>query len=162
MAKPPAHRRLFQLSLFLMAVSLAGMAYLHWPRGQTGLPVISVDLAGHIYQAEIATTPEQQEMGLMHRTHMDDDKGMLFIYSKAADMSFWMKNTKIPLDILFFDEAGALVAQHRNVPPCTADPCATYPSGKPARYVLELNGGQARAINLAEGAPLKRAALPNK
>ena len=66
-----------------------------------------------------------------------------------------MKNTKIPLDILYFDNELRLVGQQRNVPPCSAgDRCPPYPSHRPARYVLELNAGQAARLGLEAGATL--------
>lgn len=158
----PTHRTrktLFLLSLTLLAAGLGGTVYTQWPRPQAGLPVIEVDLQGRRYQVDVATTIEQQQKGLMHRERMASNQGMLFIYPKASPMSFWMKNTPLSLDILFFDEQGALVAQHRNVPPCTEDPCPHYPSVKAARYVLEINAGQADAMNLSEGAVLKPTAV---
>lgn len=153
-------KTLFFLSLALLATGFGGTIYTQWPRPQTGLPIIDVDLQGRRYRVEVASTPEQQRKGLMHRERMANNQGMLFIYSKSTPMAFWMKDTPLPLDILFFDEQGALVAQHRNVPPCTDDPCPQYPSGKAARYVLELNAGQADAMGLTNSAVLKPAARP--
>jgi len=67
-----------------------------------------------------------------------------------------MKNTRIGLDILYFDSARKLVSQQRDVPPCSAgDRCPPYPSSGPARYVLELNAGQAEKIKLKDGTELK-------
>jgi hypothetical protein len=67
-----------------------------------------------------------------------------------------MKNTRIPLDILYFDEERKLVSQQRDVPPCSlGDRCRTYPSEGPARYVLELNAGQAARLKLENGTQLK-------
>ena len=87
----------------------------------------------------------------MDRTQMPADHGMLFIFDDDAPRSFWMKNTRIPLDMLFFDAERRLVSVQHNVPPCTADPCPPYSSGAPARYVLELNGGKARALGVSPG-----------
>jgi uncharacterized membrane protein (UPF0127 family) len=67
-----------------------------------------------------------------------------------------MKNTHIPLDILFFDDARRLVTQQRDVPPCSlGDACPPYPSDEPARYVLELNAGEAARLKLEDGAELQ-------
>ena len=80
---------------------------------------------------------------------------MIFVHDREEPQSYWMKNTKIPLDILYFDDARKLVAQHRDVPPCSAgDACPSYPSHAPARYVLELNAGEAAKLKLENGAEL--------
>lgn len=115
----------------------------------------SVELGGHTYSVEIAQDDASREHGLMDRTHMDADHGMLFVFQDDTPRAFWMKNTKIPLDMLFFDADSRLVSIQHNVPPCTADPCPAYSSGAPARYVLELNGGQAQTLGLSPGDPMQ-------
>jgi uncharacterized membrane protein (UPF0127 family) len=81
---------------------------------------------------------------------------MLFIHPDEAPHAYWMKNTRIPLDILYFDSRRRLVSQQRNVPPCTlGDACPAYPSNAPARYVLELNAGEAARLGLGDGAELR-------
>ena len=92
----------------------------------------------------------------MFRDRMQRDAGMLFVHDVEEPQAYWMKNTRIPLDILYFDTGLALVGQQRNVPPCTlGDACPAYPSGAPARYVLELNAGEAERLKLQDGALLK-------
>ena len=92
----------------------------------------------------------------MFRDRMETDHGMLFIHDREEPQAYWMKNTKIPLDILYFDNGRKLVAQQRDVPPCSAgDACPSYPSNAPARYVLELNAGQAAQLKLQDGAQLQ-------
>ena len=76
---------------------------------------------------------------------------MLFVFAESAPQAFWMKNTLIPLDILYFDDARRLVSMQLDVPPCQADPCAIYPSNVPARYVLELAAGTARRVGIRNG-----------
>ncbi len=111
----------------------------------------SVDLKGHSYSIEIAQDDASREHGLMDRTQMAADHGMLFVFQDDIPRAFWMKNTKIALDMLFFDADRRLVSVQHNVPPCTADPCPAYSSGAPARYVLELNGGEAQKIGVTAG-----------
>lgn len=111
----------------------------------------SVELMGQHFSVEIADTDAAREHGLMDRAQMDKDHGMLFIFDDDAPRAFWMKNTRIPLDMLFFDADRRLVSVKYNAPPCTADPCASYSSGAPARYVLELNGGRARELGVSPG-----------
>lgn len=111
-----------------------------------------VELAGQRYFVEVADEPAERARGLMFREHLGADRGMLFIHDHEEPQAYWMKNTKIPLDILYFDADLRLVAQQRAVPPCTlGDRCPSYPSGAPARYVLELNAGEAARLGLVDG-----------
>jgi uncharacterized membrane protein (UPF0127 family) len=115
-----------------------------------------VEVGGQRYQVEIADTDPERARGLMFRDAMDSGAGMLFIHDREEPQAYWMKNTKIPLDILYFDDERKLVAQRRNTPPCSAgDACPSYPSNAPARYVLELNAGEADRLKLKDGAELK-------
>ena len=115
-----------------------------------------VELAGQRYAVEIADDGAERARGLMHRDVMASGHGMLFIHEGEEPQAYWMKNTKIPLDILYFDDARTLVAQQRDVPPCSlGDACPTYPSNAPARYVLELNAGEAARLKLDDGAELR-------
>ncbi|QBG93078.1 DUF192 domain-containing protein [Xanthomonas oryzae] len=114
-----------------------------------------VELAGTRYKVELAQNDADRAKGLMFRDAMDEDRGMLFIHERQEPMAYWMKNTKIALDILYFDQQRRLVSQQRDVPPCSAgDACPPYPSRQPARYVLELNAGQAAKLGLKDGATL--------
>jgi uncharacterized membrane protein (UPF0127 family) len=112
-----------------------------------------VELGGQRYQVELAKDDAERARGLMFRDAMEADHGMLFIHDAQEPQSYWMKNTKIPLDILYFDNDRKLVSQQRDVPPCSlGDACPPYPSNAPARYVLELNAGQAEKLKLQDGA----------
>lgn len=114
-----------------------------------------VELAGTRYQVELAQNDADRAKGLMFRDAMADDHGMLFVHDRQEPLAYWMKNTKIALDILYFDNERRLVSQQRDLPPCSAgDACPPYPSKRPARYVLELNAGQAARLNLQDGASL--------
>jgi len=110
-----------------------------------------VELKGQRYSIEVAEDEAAREHGLMDRTEMAIDHGMLFVFQDDIPRAFWMKNTKIALDMLFFDADRHLVSVQHDVPPCLADPCPAYSSGAPARYVLELNAGQARKLGLVPG-----------
>ena len=114
-----------------------------------------VELAGQRYAIEIADDDAERARGLMYRDAMDAGRGMLFIHDAEEPQAYWMKNTKIPLDILYFDNGRKLVSQQRDVPPCSlGDRCPSYPSNAPARYVLELNAGEAARLKLQDGAEL--------
>ena len=115
-----------------------------------------VELGGQRYSVEIADDDAERARGLMFRDEMAVTHGMLFIHDREEPQSYWMKNTHIPLDILYFDGAHRLVSQQRDVPPCSlGDACPPYPSDAPALYVLELNAGEAARLKLQVGAELK-------
>lgn len=111
-----------------------------------------VELKGKRFNVEIADDTAERERGLMFRDEMDADRGMLFIHDSEAPLAYWMKNTKIPLDILYFDHQRKLVSAQLRVPPCSkGDQCPPYPSEGVALYVLELNAGTADAIGAKDG-----------
>lgn len=111
----------------------------------------AVVLHGHRISVEIAADDLSRAHGLMDRTSMPADHGMLFVFPSSAVQTFWMKDTLIPLDMLFLDAHRKVVTLLPRVPPCKADPCPIYPSTQPARYVLELNGGEAAKLGVREG-----------
>jgi len=115
-----------------------------------------VEVGGQRYTVEIADDNSERARGLMFREHMAPDAGMLFIHENEQPLAYWMKNTRIPLDILYFDQDLVLVSQQRDVPPCSlGDRCPSYASDAPARYVLELNAGEAAELGLRDGAELQ-------
>jgi len=114
-----------------------------------------VEIGGKRYAVEIADDDTERARGLMFRDTLADGTGMLFIHEAEEPQAYWMKNTRIPLDILYFDTGRKLVTQQRNVPPCSAgNACPSYPSDQPARFVLELNAGEAERLKLQDGAEL--------
>ena len=115
-----------------------------------------VELGNHRYMVEVAANDVDRARGLMFRDALPAGHGMLFIHERQEPQAYWMKNTRIPLDILYFDNARKLVSQQRDVPPCSlGDACPPYPSDAPARFVLELNAGEAARLQLNEGAELR-------
>lgn len=114
-----------------------------------------VEVGGERFTVEIAATDEQRARGLMFREQLPAGAGMLFIHDREEPQAYWMRNTLIPLDILYFDRERRLVSQQRDVPPCSADlRCPSYPSRVPALYVLELNAGEAARLQLEDGASM--------
>ena len=99
---------------------------------------------------EIADEPEEYSRGLMGRTELAENRGMLFIFPTPKKLSFWMKNTLIPLDVLYFDAAGNFVSL-QTMDPCIKNPCHTYPSAGPSQYALEVNAGFAKEKGIGEG-----------
>jgi len=102
-----------------------------------------------IYDVIVAKTTLEQEKGLMYVEKLDKDKGMLFYYNESAKRSFWMKNTNISLDILFFDENFDLIKIYEDTKILNDE--IFYSSVKPAKYVLEVNAGQVREHNIRIG-----------
>lgn len=100
---------------------------------------------------EIADTLDERTKGLMFRETMPKESGMFFIFEEESEKSFWMKNTLIPLDMIFIDAGYKVVSIAKNAQPCKGDPCAVYPSVKPAKFVLEVNGGVSDSVGLKDG-----------
>ena len=115
----------------------------------------AVELHGQRFSVEFATDEASRVHGLMMRSTLAADHGMLFVFPDTTPRGFWMKNTLIPLDILYFDADRRLVSMQLDVPPCTADPCPTYPSNAAARYVLELSAGTTQRIGAKTADELK-------
>lgn len=133
----------FGLVFFLASFLLSCQAY-------TGPQVLTPNQ--QMIKVELADTPEERQIGLMHRKDLAEDEGMLFVFEQAQPRSFWMKNTLIPLDILYLD-ANAVVIDIQTMVPCPEDEeqCPTYPSAAPAKYALEINAGDAEYLGLEVG-----------
>ncbi|MDE2464417.1 MAG: DUF192 domain-containing protein [Alphaproteobacteria bacterium] len=97
---------------------------------------------------ELATSPYEQEMGLMYRRHLAPRAGMLFVFRDSGIQSFWMKNTILPLDMVFIKSDGVISSIHAHAVPFDLDPIT---SDEPVRYVLEINAGAAKLLGLAPG-----------
>jgi uncharacterized membrane protein (UPF0127 family) len=101
----------------------------------------------HRFTVEVAATPEQQEIGLMFRRAIDPDRGMIFPYDPPQAVAFWMKNTLIPLDMVFI-RADGTIARITTATPLSLDP---VPSGEPVAAVLEIAGGRAAQLGIDAG-----------
>jgi uncharacterized membrane protein (UPF0127 family) len=108
------------------------------------------------FRVEVADDPAERSRGLMYREQLPRFGGMLFVYDAPEPVAFWMKNTLIPLDMLFFDASGRLAAVHENAVPGDLTP---IPGGDAIQYVLEINGGAARRLGIVPGAELRHPAL---
>ena len=98
---------------------------------------------------EVAATPAERERGLMYRSSLAEGRGMLFVFDEDGNHGFWMKNTLIPLDMLFIARDGTVVGVHANATPLST---ANISVGKSSRYVLEVPGGWAARHGIAAGA----------
>jgi len=110
---------------------------------------------GHVVVAEIADTPELQQRGYMFRTEVRAGEGMLFLFPEPDIHLFWMKNTLVPLDIIWMDDARTIVHIAADTPPCKSDPCPSYGPMRKASTVLEVRGGTAAAEGLKAGDRLR-------
>jgi uncharacterized membrane protein (UPF0127 family) len=141
-------RHFFLLSavlLFTVSGAVAPAQLATFPRAE--LTIVSAG-GPHKFTVELATTPAQMEQGLMFRQRLAADAGMLFDYRAPAMASMWMKNTLIPLDMLFVDERGRIINIHERAVPGSLDPIA---AAAPARAVIELNGGTAARLGIRPG-----------
>jgi len=112
------------------------------------------------FDAEIAVTAAERGRGLMFRDSLEKDRGMLFVFPEERRHQFWMKNTKIELDMIFIGADRRVVSISRRAKPCTADPCDRYgPEGNTA-YVLEIAGGLAEKYHFAAGDTVVFGAVP--
>jgi hypothetical protein len=118
---------------------------------------------GSIIFAEIADSPDKRAQGLMFRPSISPDQGMLFRFPELGYWTFWMKNTKVPLDILWLDKTGTIIHIESHVPICTRsdDHCPRYYSHKQSWQVLELKAGMAEKLELIPGNQLTISVPPN-
>ena len=103
-----------------------------------------------VIELETARTPEEQAIGLMNRTELAENRGMIFPFSPPRIARFWMKNTLIPLDMIFVYQ-GEIKAIAMDVPPCRRDPCPVYGPMTEVDQVIELAAGRAKSLNLQPG-----------
>ncbi|MEX0860568.1 MAG: DUF192 domain-containing protein [Cucumibacter sp.] len=113
-----------------------------------GIAVLHTATGDYRFNIEIADTDAERANGLMFRTALAPDAGMLFDFAEERDVAFWMRNTFIPLDMIFIGADGTVRGVHANAAP--HDP-ASIPSGAPVRFVLEIPGGRAAEIGLRVG-----------
>jgi len=165
MKTPTFSKIIHWISYCVLALSLTLIEI--WPASQlaygqagsfseNGLGTIVTPNRATIF-VEIADSPDKRVKGLMLRPSMAPDRGMLFLFPGLGDRIFWMKNTLIPLDILWLNESGDIIHMEAHVPICTRkdDGCPRYRSPYKSLQVLELNAGMAKKLNLAVGKRLK-------
>ena len=127
----------------------ATQAAVHPVSGLEVIPLtITTEGKAHAFKVEVARTPQQQAQGLMFRTAMGPDEGMLFPYDQPHLLSFWMKNTVLSLDLVFIDEQRRIVNIAETATPYSE---ASILSAAPGVAVLELNGGRTRALGIVAG-----------
>lgn len=120
------------------------------PKDNTQNSASTITINGKKITLELADTPEKQTIGLMNRKFLSEDSGMLFIFPAENFYNFWMKNTLIPLDMIFITSENKIATIY-TAQPCKADPCMHYVPTKPVKYVLEVNAGYAQNNKIKEG-----------
>ncbi len=144
-------RYLFIFLMFpLVFVLLSYQAYQYYANNNYTVYTTKYVRVGEAeFLTEFADTEEQKRQGLMFRKTIGDKQAMLFTFSSPQKVSFWMKNTLIPLDILFFDSNKKLQQIYYNANPCVSMSCAIYTSkNSDIQYVLEIKAGQANRLGI--------------
>ena len=136
---------------FFVGVILFFVLITNLPSEDSANIASSVCVGETCFEVEIVDSLETRTQGLMFREWMDKDRGMWFVFEESKVYPFWMKNTLIPLDMIWVGEDLKVVAIIENAVPCEADPCKHYNPGTEAIYVLEINGGLAYEYELRVG-----------
>lgn len=118
------------------------------------LPSVDVLVNQETFRLEVARTFEEQRLGLMYRESLPPRHGMIFPFSPPRAVNFWMKNCKIPLDMIFIQK-GTVVHVVQGAPPCAQEPCPTFDSVYPIDTVIELSAGSAKQYNIIPGSRVR-------
>ena len=154
-------RRFFLLAIvaFVFASEARAQTALRAPGfPRSDLTIQGADGRSHRFSVELADTDERRAYGLMHRDAMPQDHGMLFDFKRDQHVAMWMRNTRIPLDMLFIDRDGRIVNIHARAIPFDE---TSINSDGPVRSVLELNGGTASRLGLKPGDVVRHAMFRN-
>lgn len=121
------------------------------PKPTSNLATVNMQLGNKNFTLEVADQTDTRTYGLMRRDSMPEDHGMIFVFKDEEKLGFWMKNTRIPLDIIYIDALGQVVSVKQMKP----YDLSTVPSDGPAKYAIELNKGAAEAAGVKAGMTLK-------
>jgi len=148
---------------FVFVSLILSFCTLTFPQDRPHFDQQKIKVHGHPILVEVAKTNEERSYGLMFKKQMDANKGMLFIFEDERILSFWMKNTLIPLSVGFFNKSKRLVdIQDMKVEPLGTNHYPAYPSSGPAKYALEVNQGWFKKNNISPGAMLDLGRAPRK
>lgn len=147
----------YAIVIFLAAGLIGLTAMAQGNQEETNIPEITfkrdvffvkTDRDAHYFNVELALTPRQRARGLMYRRVLAEDAGMVFVFGDETPRSFWMRNTYVPLDIIYINGRGEIVSIAKNTKPLDETPVPSY---LPAKFVLEINAGLSDALGLKEG-----------
>jgi uncharacterized protein len=142
-------QRLISACALLLIASLSFAAEL--PRD---VLLVEAGASQYRFEVEVADAPDERAAGLMYRTSLADNAGMLFLYPRSQPVEFWMKNTPLSLDIVFVREDGTIARIAENTVPMSEE---LIPSGEPVRAVLEVKAGTMRQLGIGPGDRLRNA-----
>lgn len=140
------------------SVLCAAVVVLACGNSRAGAHTVALPVGSHLFQVELADTPESRERGLMFRQELERDSGMLFIFDESAPRAFWMKNTSVPLSIAYIDARGRILEIH-DMEPYSLEPVR---SRSPARYALEVNRGRFLEVGVTPGDVVDLTVLPRR
>lgn len=146
-------RILFSVLIVFSIVLLGGCVFPpaeSSPVAPVGIPLPSVCVDQDCVIVEVVDTPAERQLGLMNRSKLAEDAGMLFVFEEMGIHSFWMKKTLIPLDAIWIGD-NLHVMEIQTMVPCTQEPCPVYTPTLPAKYVLEVNAGWAEKNGVGPG-----------
>lgn len=146
---------IFAIVNFLIIISLTALFLVAFMKTIKDKSVLEkVCYQDYCFFVNIANSQEERAQGLMFIKKLKQNRGMLFTFEKDGDYAFWMKNTLIPLDIIWLDKDGNVVSVAKNTQPCKYDPCEKFKSDVPARFVLEINAGMAEKLGISPGSKI--------
>jgi uncharacterized membrane protein (UPF0127 family) len=150
------------LAVLIVMVFATGARAQEWTRPQPILrqsPLVIETAKGPVhFTVELAATPEARERGLMFRRHVGANAGMLFDFHEVRDIAFWMKNTLVPLDMVFIRANGRIARIAANTTPLSTE---NIPAGEPVAAVLEIAGGRADALGIKPGCLVRHGIFGN-
>lgn len=155
--RKPSLKKIAVITVIVGSLAFAGWSVLRDQKSEaytSGLKVEKVVIETgskkqHVFHLEVAETPIDIEIGLMHRTSMPADRGMIFLMGKEPRTTrFWMKNTLMPLDMIFIGQQGDIINIHHSATPQSLN---FVPSGGPVTAVIELNGGMSKELGIVPG-----------
>ena len=140
------------LSIILFLTAVAFFVYAQNNNLKNNPDIIpKVCFENKCFNVEIAGTPKEREMGLMNREYLNPNSGMLFVFDQIGVYNLWMKNTLIPLDMIWIDKNNRIIFIKENAEPCKTEQCESFGSNKKALYILEINGGLTEEIGFEIG-----------
>lgn len=140
--------------IFLLVVFIL---FLYYQKPETGMRkvIFTTEYQSVSVSVEIADEPSEWETGLMFREKLPEKHGMLFVFPDEKERRFWMKNTLIPLDMVFVSSNLTIIHIVENAQPCKKSPCRVYSSNGNAKYVIEVGSGFCKKHNITEGSKIK-------